>query len=392
MRAGLLALAWLAAFNCRTPIIGVAPILPRVIEDLGLSHTAGGLLFSLPVLLMGLLAVPGGLLADRFGPGRVIGTTLLALAAAGAVRAADGAPVLFGATALVGGAIGVIQPALPRLVRERFADRIGLATAVFSAGFFSGALVAVMATSAWLLPALGDRGWRGTFAVWGALAAATGLGWLPFGRAGGGRTAAEPGALGAVLGDPLLWRLALLQAANSATYYTMNAWLTAYYESLGWPLPRAAVPLGVLSAVGGIAGFLAPPLTDRLRARRPVLVASCLVSVVGLAALLLAPTTLVWLWSGLFGVGLYGSFTLTLALPVDISPAARVGTATGLVLTVGFAGALAGPLVAGYLRDATGGYGAGLAAMLVLTAVMTATALTLPETYGWSAARDRRAG
>lgn len=387
-RARLLVLICLAAVNCRTPVIGVAPILGRMIEELGLSHTAGGFLFSLPVLLMGLLAIPGGLVADRSGPGRVIGVGLTLLAVASALRAADSSAVLFAATALLGGAIGVIQPALPRIVRERFADQIGFATAVYSAGFFIGTLVAVVGTSAWLLPALGRWGWRGTFVFWGLLAAATAAGWYRALEPGAARSrgTAGLGAFGAVLLDPLLWRVALIQMTNSATFYTTNAWLTAYYESLGWPLARAALPLGIFSAVGAIAGFLAPALTDRMRARWPTLVISCALSVAGLVGFLLAPASLAWLWSSLFGAGLYASFTVGLALPVDISHPARVGTVTGVVLTVGYAGALVGPLLAGYLRDVTGSFAGGIVAMLALSVVMTAAAVRLPETYGWAAA------
>ncbi len=386
-RTRLLVLIGLVAINCRAPVIGVAPILGRMIEDLGLSHTAGGFLFSLPVLLMGLLAIPGGLLADRSGPGRVIGIGLLVAGAASALRAADGSPVLFAATLLVGGAIGVVQPALPRIVRERFGDRVGFATGVYSGGFFLGTLLAVVGTSTWLLPALGRWGWRGTFVFWGLVAAATAAGWyraLEPGAAGG-RGAVGAGAFAAVLRDSLLWRIALLQMTNSAAFYTTNAWLTAYYESLGWPLARAAAPLGVFSAVGAVAGFLAPTLTDRARARRPTLLAACLLSVGGLVGLLVSPQSPAWLWSGIFGAGLYASFTIGLALPVDISPPARVATATGVALTVGYAGALVGPLLAGYLRDVTGSFAGGITAMLALTVAMTGAALALPETYGWTA-------
>ncbi len=390
----LLVLLWLAAVSCRTTIIGVAPILPNVIEDLGLSHTAGGFLFSLPLLMMGLMAIPGGLLADRVGPGRVIALGLLVLAAGSALRAGGGSAGLFAATALLGGAIGIIQPALPRVVRERFPERIGLATAVYSSGYTVGTLVAVLGTSAWLLPALGDLGWQGTFVFWGLIAGATAVGWRGLLGPGGGagRSAVDLGAFGPVLRDALLWRVAVVQMTNSAAFFAANAWLTAYYESLAWPPARAAIPLGVLTGVGAVAGFLAPALTDRLRARRPLLLIACAVAVVGMTGIALAPASFAWVWSGLFGFGIFGSFTISLALPVDISPPARVGTSTGVALTVGYVGALIGPLLVGYLHDVTESFSGGIAAMFALTAVMTAVALTVPETYGRATAGRPGAG
>jgi cyanate permease len=59
-----------------------------------------------------------------------------------------------------------------------------------------------------------------------------------------------------------------------------------------------------------------------------------------------------------------------------------VGAAAGVVFSVGHAGGLLGPQLGGYLRDLTGRHEAGLAVMLVMTVVMTAFALAIPETYG----------
>ena len=62
-----LALLSLVAFNLRTGLIGVGQILPDVTHDLHLTHTESSLLVALPTALMGLAALPGGRLVDRFG-------------------------------------------------------------------------------------------------------------------------------------------------------------------------------------------------------------------------------------------------------------------------------------------------------------------------------------
>jgi len=104
-------------------------------------------------------------------------------------------------------------------------------------------------------------------------------------------------------------------------------------------------------AVGVAAGFAAPVLNDRARRRRPILVWTCVATVVGMAGYLVAPPD-------------------------------RVGAAAGVVFSVGHVGGLLGPQLGGYLRDLTGRYEAGIAVMLVMTVVMTAFALAIPETYG----------
>lgn len=384
----LLALLWVSAVTCRAPIIGVGPVLPRIIEDVGLSNTAAGLLFALPVFMMGLLAVPGGLVADAIGAARLIGFGLVAVAAAGALRAEGGVPALFVGTALVGGTIGTIQPGLPRIVREHFPARIGLGTAAYSLGFTAGSLLAVTITAAWLVPLLG--GWRATFLVWSAVALLPALAWRRYAAPGERRAMTlDRGAFAAVLRDSLLWRIALLQMLNSAAFYAANAWLPAYYESLGLPPARAAAPLAVLTAVGAAAGFVAPILSDRLRARRGLLVLTCVLSVAGMAGFMAAPLGLVWVSAFLFGVGLFASFTVNLAVSVDAGPVERVGAATGMVFSVGHGGGLVGPLAVGLLRDLTGRFEAGMAAVLVMVVAMTALALVTPETYGGYTTRLR---
>ncbi len=378
--APLLGLLWASAISARAPILCVGPVLPQIIEDLALSYTAAGFLFSLPVLMMGCLSVPGGVVADRAGATRVIGAALLAIAAAGVVRAGGSVAALFLGTALVGSAIGVLQPALARLASEFFADRVGLATAVYSTGFTGGALLALLATPAWLVPAFG--GWQGALLVWSAVAVAAVPGWL---RVRGTRPRA-PRAIAAtpmaeILRDALLWRIALLQAANSAIFFAVTAWLPRVYEGLGWSATRAAWPLAVITAVGGVAGFLGPVLTDRFRARRPAFVWSCVLSALGVAGLMMAPVSLLWPASVVLGAGLFASFTINLTLPVDVSPPARVGAASGFVLSVGHGGSLIGPLVAGALRDLTGDFRAALAWILLLALVMAGLAFTIPETH-----------
>src|SRR5690349_22486881 len=82
-----LSLLALVAFNLRTGLIGVGPILPDVTDDLHLSHTQGSLLVALPTALMGLSALPGGRLVDRFGARAILTTGLALVALAGGLRA-----------------------------------------------------------------------------------------------------------------------------------------------------------------------------------------------------------------------------------------------------------------------------------------------------------------
>jgi len=67
-------------------IVGVPPVLPEVRADLHLSFAAAGALSAIPVLGLGAAAVPGALLANRFGARRVVGLGTVGLGVAALLR------------------------------------------------------------------------------------------------------------------------------------------------------------------------------------------------------------------------------------------------------------------------------------------------------------------
>src|ERR1700719_3204039 len=114
----LLALLWLGGVAARMPILAIPPVLPLIHDDLHLSEAQVGLLIGLPLGLFAAAAVPGSLLVARIGMRRtmLIGLALTALAPAGG-SASLNVWMLYGATALMGFGVAIMQPALPALVR-----------------------------------------------------------------------------------------------------------------------------------------------------------------------------------------------------------------------------------------------------------------------------------
>ncbi len=72
-------------------------------------------------------------------------------------------------------------------------------------------------------------------------------------------------------------------------------------------------------------------------------------------------------------------FALALLLPVDLFPPAEVGRASGVAVSVAYAGALLGPLGFGLLVDLTGALEASLAAFAALSLMTVAVTFLLPE-------------
>lgn len=395
----VLLLSWFVAFNLRSGFVGLGPALPDLTQDLGLSFAQSSLLVSAPTLLMGLLAVPGGVLADRWGAVRAIalGTALVAIG--GGARALTLNFWLMAViTILFGAGIGLAQPSLPRLMRARFPQRLGVTTGVYASGLVCGAIVGAVLSALLLEQGGDDHAWRTPIATWGILAAFSALIWCLVMRPWEApqersqrATEAEVTADGwSPWRDRRAWIAAFIFAAQGMAYYLLIAWLPAVYSEDGGSAATTAALAGLFNASTLPGILLFPAWSDRLRQRRlPTIMASILFTI-GVAGLMSAPMVEPWrwVWPALAGAGVAGVFGMSLVMPADLAPAGRTGVAAGMVLAVGYAGSALGPIVAGLVRDMTGSFHVSLILLPIVGVAMTIAAFATPEMPGYS----RRSG
>src|SRR5690242_2361911 len=76
---------FLATLGLRPPVIAIGPLAPLLRQDLGVEAAIVGLLTTIPVLCMGLLAPVGPSLASRLGPRLALAVCLVAIALAGPI-------------------------------------------------------------------------------------------------------------------------------------------------------------------------------------------------------------------------------------------------------------------------------------------------------------------
>ncbi|HLG73194.1 MAG TPA: MFS transporter [Chloroflexota bacterium] len=375
----VLTLAWFTAFSSRSTTISVGPVMPLIQSDLNLSFSQLGLLFSIPPLMMGLFAIPSGLIMARFGVKTVLLLSLSVLAVGCGLRAAAAdIGSLYAFTALVGAGIGLVQPALPRLVKDHFRARTGVMTGIYSSGFAIGATTGAALAVPVLVPLFGRLSWRGPFIVWAALVAATALAWV-FVPGGDSRPRESLAPFGRIFRSRLCWHISLIFMTQNVLFYVLNSWLAGYYQSLGYPLTLAATAVALLSAGSVVFGFGGPAISDRT-GRKPPFVVAAVAGIFGILGLILVPTHLFWLWPFVCGSATAVLFTTSLVIPVDVSRADEVGAFSGMMLTVGYGGGILGPLVIGFLRDVTGSNLYSLLAMLFVCLVQLGLCIMMPET------------
>ena len=388
--ASVLALSWLVAFNLRSGLIGLGPSLPDITAELELSYVQASFLVAVPPLMMGVMAVPGGGLADRRGPVQVIAFGLALVAVGGGLRAA--APdfaLLLAATFLFGAGIGLSQPPLPRLMRAFVPRRLGVSTGVYASGLIVGSIVAASSTGPYLDRMADPAAWRRPLAFWGALAGLSFMLWVvalrPW-RAEGAISIAAPRVQASELSwspwrDRGAWITAALFAAQGLVYYLLVAWLPAIYGEAGVDAASTAALFAVFNVTTLPAILFFPSWSDRLGRRRPPIFVAAVLGTVGVAGLLVAPAAEPWLWAwpALTGAAVAGLLAMSLVLPADIAPRGHTGVAAGMVLGIGYAASASGPVIAGIVRDVTGSFQAALLLLVGLAGAMIALAFVAPE-------------
>ncbi|SES83894.1 MFS transporter [Geodermatophilus poikilotrophus] len=365
----------LAALCLRAPFSAVGPVLGELGDELSLAQAALSVLPTLPLVCFGLVSPLAPALAARLGVQRAVLAGLVVLAAGIALRTA-GTWGLYAGTVLLSAGIAVGNVLVPAAARAVYGDRaapvLGATTATmgFSASLGAGLaqpLVtvtgsAVAGLTLWLAP---------------VLVAIPAMALL----ARRARPAAGPPAarlpVVAVLRDRVALAVTVFFGLQSLAFYVMLTWMADVLEDdAGTTAVTAGGLVAAAAAFGAPCALVVPPLAARQRSQVAWVAGATLLSTVGILGLLVAPTAAPTVWAVLWGLGTGTAFPLALTLVlVRTRDAAQTGRLSAAAQSVGYLLAATGPLAVGLLHDATGGWRAGLAVLLVLQGLQLAAGL-----------------
>lgn len=391
-RGRLLVLAGiaLAAFNLRTAITSLTPLLEHVGGELGFGTAAAAVLGMLPTAAFALFGIATPLVVRWAGLERTVALAM-GLAATGLlVRGlVGGVAGLMAASAVALAGMGIGNVVLPPLVKRYFFDRVGTVSSVYLTSLQMGTLLPAFVA----VPLAQALGWRVSLAAWVVPAVLAALPWLWLlrgGRAGLAqvvpghqaelpRATLPPGAR--VRRAPLAWSMAALLGMTSLVTYALFTWIPRWMSDAGLGPAAAGAMLGVYSTAGLVTSFAVPVLAVRMRQPFLLVVPMLALYAVGFAGLLLAPVAAPIVWSVVLGLA-GGSFPLALTL-INMRTRTPAGSAnlSGFMHAMGYLLACAGPLVVGWLRDATGGWGWPVAFLALCLVVLAWSA--------WSSCRPR---
>lgn len=355
----------LVAFSLRNAVTAMSAIIVEIGEDIVLTDTALGIIGMLPPLMLG----AGGLIGPALTRWMSLHFTLIAsivvMLIGHILRAmATGFPSLLIASVVTMLGMGVGNVLLPALVKEYFPDRIALMTSIYAMLFsvstaVPGALSPIVAAT---------LDWRISLLLWAAVTAVAIPPWIILWvrqlREQKASRAANPTAL-TVQRQPSanLWRsrtawgLLLMYGLTSLNGYAMLAWLPEILLDTTTVTPvYAGVLLSCYAVTAGPLALIMPAIALRLRNPGVLAYVGATTFITGYLGLMFIPGTLTTMWVFIAALGT-GLFPVMLALiNARTRSAEMTASLSGFVQGLGALISVAGPLVVGILREASGGW------------------------------------
>lgn len=339
--------------------------------EFGASRAHVSLVFSLSALLWFAAGVPGGMLADRFGPRGVCLAGALCLAAGLALAANAPSVELLYVTYSIGAGLGIGLSYVPSVaaVQQAFVQHRALASGIAVSGIGAGNLVMPLA-AAWLI---GLVGWRHAYL---ALAAAMLVLAVPAALALGGRKSVRRGVGGAPLSgmtlaeglkSPPFWLLYGVTLLICVGFFVPMVHLVPYALDVGLSEAQG-VSLVSLLGLGSLLGrFFVGGIADRLGHMRSLIAISAGLGLMFLLWWVSKSYIALAVFAVVFG-SLYGGYVaLAPTVCMDVFGPRALSAIIGALYTAAGLGTLVGPTFAGATFDATGSYELSILACAALS-------------------------
>jgi sugar phosphate permease len=340
-------------------IAAIPLLLPLIREDLQISFSQAGLLSVAATLSYGLMQIPAGFLADRFGPARPFFIGLFGWSAMclgfGMVHAYWLALVML----LVAGAFRALlfAPGLALLASWFQPERRATAMSLFMLGGFSGSIVLALVG-----PLLAERfGWRAAFLGFALLGVCAAFVFRAFAkdkpRAHPARQVA-PGEVLRLARYPIMWVCSGIQFVRFTVVTAFNFWLPSLLVAdRGLSVPAAGLVMAMSAALMAPSNTLGGYVSDRLR--NPPLVIGASLAILACTSALLAVAEsipLMLLVIAVSSVFLQFYFGPLFVVPMEVLGPRFAGSATGFANLFANIGGLGTAYALGLVKDHSGSF------------------------------------
>lgn len=355
-RWSVLALMFFARASMAMQFQSIPPLVPFLMEDLGINYTQVGLLVGLFMTAGIFLALPGGLMGQRFGD-RAVVLTGLAVMTVGTVIFANATsfPMAFTGRLLGGVGVVLLNVQLTKIITDWFAGKeISTAMGILMTAWPLGIALA-LSTLGYVAK---ESSWQTAIYV---TAAYSGVSLLLLGLlyrdppafAPTGDTSSKPSRLWVISHIELLLILVagMVWLLPNAGFIIFLSFTPALLAAGGMMVAKAGFTISLVSWISIASIPMGGWLTDRTGWINLFIVTAS--ALCALAVWMVPAGGGVLLWAVVFGVGIGGWPGAIMALPGQVLSTEGRSTGLGVFYTIYYVGMAIFPPIAGWLQDST---------------------------------------
>lgn len=363
----------LVAFNLRAAITSIGPLVGMIQKDIGLAYWSAGLIMSLPLIAFALMSPLVPQLASRWTNELTLIIGLCFLLIGIGIRSTSIAFLLLLGTFLIGVGIAIGNVLIPAIVRDKFPNKFGLMTSVYST---SMGLVASIASGLSIPLAIDlNLGWQGALMVWGIPALVAISIWIYLLKSSGGKQSEVKTVHSGekqIWRSLLAWKIAAFFGFQSFLFYVTISWLPEILHARSLSIETAGWMLSFTQFIGLPASFIIPVLAARFRSQVWIAFGLGICSIGGYTGLLLGSSFPVLIVSIIFiGIAIGGTFPLALSyLGLRVKSAKEAAVLSGMVQSIGYILAAVGPAFIGYLYDIAQNWTIPLIALIIISFIV----------------------
>ena len=351
-------------------------------EEFGWSRALLSGSTSLAFLTMGVVAFFGGRLNDRYGPTAVLGAAgvLFGIGYALIARVDEPwqLPVIF--AVFIGAGLGTHDAVTLSVIARWFERRRGIMTGVAKVGAALGQMVLPPAVALLLI----RLDWRDAVLAVGSgaavllLVAALSMKRAPDDRASARHADVHGPEFAEARRGRTFWTLCAVQFLFLPSVASVPLHIAAHGADLGMTVPAAAALLTVIGAASVAGRLSVGAAVDRIGGRNTYVL--CFVPLLVSLLALVAVDTRGPLFAvvAAYGFAHGGFFTVVSPAVAEFFGTRAHGAIFGGVLFHGTIGAVVGPIMTGWVFDATGGYAYAFTGLAAMAALGLALVLSLP--------------
>ncbi|WP_313891187.1 MFS transporter [Psychrobacillus sp.] len=361
------------ATTLRSPLTSVGPIISYIRDGLGISNVLAGFITTIPLIAFAIVSPFAAKIARRFGIEWTLFFSTILLATGIITRSLGTTSLLLVGTALIGIAISFGNVLLPSLIKLKFPLQIGLLTGIFtvsmnlSAGIGAGISYPIAEGTTF--------GWQGALGCWAILAIIAIIVWLPQISKRKQQNENQPISSTkkstSILRSPLTWSITLFMGIQSLIFYTTAAWLPELLQSQGMSAEKSGWMLSLMQFAQLPMTFIVPIIAGRLKDQRILVISFTVLYLIGFIGILAGNISLTIVWMIMLGLAGGASFGLVMMLfSLRTSTPMEAAELSGTAQSFGYLLAAVGPVLFGYLHDATASWFTPMILFLLSTIVL----------------------